>query len=144
MARVMAISTQIALLLLLSATASANGEDWKFLSSYPQHYLAHRLRPSDEVVVDGNLSDPCWRDLAEWHEAGFVDITHHSEASLNAVPSYQQASVAVLWDSDYLYVAARLKEPFVWGLVPNGHNGATVPYKDNDFEVFIDPSGTTQ
>ena len=60
------------------------------------------------------------------------------------MPLYQQASVAVLYDSKYLYVGATLKEPFTFANIPSSHNGDRVPYRDNDFEFFVDPSGSTE
>ena len=45
----------------------------------------------------------------------FVDITHHANTSLNIVPSYYQAQVALLYDNSYLYVASKLKDPYTAG-----------------------------
>eukprot|EP00658_Telonema_sp_P-2_P047685 TRINITY_DN36288_c0_g1_i2.p1 TRINITY_DN36288_c0_g1~~TRINITY_DN36288_c0_g1_i2.p1 ORF type:complete len:299 (-),score=39.37 TRINITY_DN36288_c0_g1_i2:174-1070(-) len=45
------------------------------------------------------------------------------------------------WDSSWLYVGAELRDRFVWANL-TGHN-LVAPYHDNDFEVFIDPSGSS-
>eukprot|EP00946_MAST-07B_sp_MAST-7B-sp1_P000146 g146.t1 len=130
-----------ALALGSEARESAVGDDgWKFLHAYPRHMLVHR----GKVSVDGMLDDEVWAK-AEWHSNEFVDITAHPLSPvLNSVPAFQQAEVAALWDDQYFYVGARLRDPIIYATVPVGHNGASVPYVDNDFEVFIDPSGTTQ
>lgn len=47
------------------------------------------------------------------------------------------------WDADYLYIGAQVLEPFIYADYSHGHN-TVAPYHDNDFEVFIDVSGTTQ
>ena len=44
----------------------------------------------------------------------------------------------MLWDDTYLYVGALLEEPHVWGTLTK-HD--SVIFKDNDFEIFIDPDG---
>jgi hypothetical protein len=44
----------------------------------------------------------------------------------------------MLWDDDALYIGARLEEPHVWATIEE-HDA--VIYQDNDFEVFLDPSG---
>ena len=44
--------------------------------------------------------------------------------------------VKMLWDDDYFYVAAKLVEPHVWATLTE-HD--SVIFRDNDFEVFIDP-----
>jgi hypothetical protein len=49
-----------------------------------------------------------------------------------------------VWTDDFLYIAARVYDPFVWGSVTGHNNGTGAPYVNNDFEVFIDPSGTNR
>ena len=131
----------VALALGSEARESAVGDDgWKFLHAYPRHMLVRR----GNVSVDGRLDDEAWAK-AEWHSNEFVDITAHPLSPvLDSVPSFQQAEVAAMWDDEYFCVGARLRDPIIYATVPAGHNGASVPYVDNDFEVFIDPSGTAQ
>jgi len=117
---------------------------WKMLQSYPRHYVARQLAAGKSLSVDGQLDDPAWQ-AASWSR-DFVDITRHSDdPDLNVVPDDFQTSVKMLWDKDFLYIGANLKDPFVYGTL-TGHNkgGMSVPYHNNDFEVFIDPSGTTE
>ena len=44
----------------------------------------------------------------------------------------------MLWDDEYFYVAAELVEPDVWATL-TAHD--SVIFHDNDFEVFLNPSG---
>ena len=44
----------------------------------------------------------------------------------------------MLWDDEYLYIAAELEEPHVWATLTE-HD--SVIFHDNDFEVFLNPSG---
>ena len=43
----------------------------------------------------------------------------------------------MLWDSQYLYIAADLKEPHLWATLLNHDD---IIFRDHDFEVFIDPN----
>lgn len=121
---------------LLSVT-----EDWRFLPSYPQHYVAQKLGVGEVISIDGKIDDAAW-GAVPWTEQPFVDITHHNDSALNTVPDMFQTRAKIRWDQNYVYIAAQLNEPFVFGKV-TGHN-IDVPYHDGDFEVFIDVSGTTQ
>jgi len=44
----------------------------------------------------------------------------------------------MLWDNDYFYVGANLVETHLWATL-TAHD--SVIFRDNDFEVFIDPNG---
>jgi hypothetical protein len=44
----------------------------------------------------------------------------------------------MLWDEQFFYVAAELEEPHVWATLTE-HD--SVIFRDNDFEVFLNPSG---
>ena len=112
---------------------------WKFAQYYPRHYVNLKLQSHEHIVVDGRLDDVAW-DAADWTE-DFVDITHHNDSALNAVPRAFQTRVKMRWDADYLYIGAELNEPFLFGNI-TGHN-LVAPYHDNDFEVFIDVSSST-
>ncbi len=111
---------------------------WKFFQYYPRHYITEKLGADERIVLDGQLNDAAW-DAAAWTE-DFVDITNHSDPALNFVPAAFQTRVKMRWDADYLYVGAELCEPFLFGNIV-GHN-LVAPYHDNDFEVFVDVSGT--
>jgi hypothetical protein len=44
----------------------------------------------------------------------------------------------MLWDDEFLYVAADMQEPHLWATL---HERDAVIYYDNDFEIFLDPDG---
>ena len=97
----------------------------------PRHYVCYRTpAPLD---IDGQLDEPAWL-AAEWSE-DFVDI----EGKDRPTPRWR-TRVKLLWDDTYLYIAALLEEPQLWATLLE-HDA--VIYRDNDFEVFIDPDGDT-
>ena len=108
------------LLLVLSATAQEP-------LSPPLQYLCHFTRTPPRI--DGELNDPAW-NAAPW-TTDFVDI----EGSTKPLPRYR-TRVKMLWDKQYLYIAAELKEPDVKATLTQ-HD--SVIFKDNDFEVFLKP-----
>lgn len=85
------------------------------------------------IQVDGRLDDPAWKK-ASW-TSDFVDI----EGSAKPRPRFRTRA-KMLWDDEYFYVAAELAEPDVWGTL-TAHD--SVIFRDNDFEVFLNPSGDT-
>lgn len=46
----------------------------------------------------------------------------------------------MMWDRQYLYIAAVMQEPHIWATLKD-HDA--IIFQDNDFEVFIDPDGDT-
>src|SRR5258707_11075522 len=109
------------LLLLIASVASAQ--------QAPERYTC--LRGSSPIRIDGRLDDAAWRK-APW-TAAFVDI----EGAAKPRPRFQ-TRVKMLWDDRFFYVAAELEEPHVWGTLTE-HD--SVIFRDNDFEVFLNPSG---
>src|SRR5579859_2810645 len=85
------------------------------------------------IRVDGKLDDEAWK-RAPWTD-WFVDIR---DASYSEPRFHTRAKM--LWDDDYLYVAAELEEPDVWATLTE-HD--SVIFRDNDFEVFLNPTGDT-
>ncbi|MDR3266408.1 MAG: carbohydrate-binding family 9-like protein [Tannerella sp.] len=81
-------------------------------------------------VIDGDIDEAAWKH-AVWTEE-FRDI----EGTHKALP-YYPTKAKMLWDTDYLYIAAELIDKHVWANL-TGHD--QIVYHDNDFEVFIDPS----
>jgi cellulose/xylan binding protein with CBM9 domain len=108
----------------MSATPPAPG-----VAFDPRGYVCYRA--SAPITVDGLLDEAAWRD-APWTEA-FVDIEG------DAKPKPRLATRAkLLWDDTYFYVGAQLDEPQLWATLTR-HD--SVIFRDNDFEVFIDPNG---
>ena len=99
------------------------------LTTEMKEYICRR--PGGEIVVDGRLDETDWR-LAEATDL-FIDI----EGLIRPRPRFK-TTVKMLWDDDYLYIAASMEEPHVWGTLQKRDS---VIFHDNDFEVFIDPDG---
>lgn len=81
--------------------------------------------------MSGSPDSRYW-EPAEWTQ-DFVDI----EGDAQPAPTYRTRA-KMLWDDDYLYIAAWMEEPHVWATLTE-HD--SVIFQDNDFEVFIDPDG---
>lgn len=97
----------------------------------PLHYTCNRA--ATPIVIDGNLDDAAWRN-ALWTD-DFVDI----QGTGHPTPRYRTRA-KMLWDDRYFYVAAELEETHVWATL-TGHD--SVIFRDNDFEVFLNPAGDT-
>jgi Carbohydrate family 9 binding domain-like len=95
----------------------------------PRQYTCHRA--TSPIHIDGRLDDSAWHN-ADWTD-DFVDI----QGAGHPQPRFR-TRVKMLWDDRYFYVAAELEEPHVWATL-TGHDA--VIFHDNDFEVFLDPSG---
>jgi hypothetical protein len=95
----------------------------------PAHYTCRRA--TSPIRIDGRLDDPAWAK-APWTPA-FVDI----EGASRPKPRFRTRA-KMLWDDDYLYIAAELQEPDVRATLTE-HD--SVIFHDNDFEVFLNPSG---
>lgn len=97
----------------------------------PRSYVCYKS--PDSLRVDGHLDEAGWQQ-APW-TSKFVDI----EGRTQPEPRYA-TQAKMLWDDEYLYIAARLQEPHVWGTLTKRD---TVMFYNNDFEVFLDPDGDT-
>ena len=93
----------------------------------PNHYIA--TKATNNIVIDGQANETDWQS-AEF-SAPFIDIEGVE------IPTYE-TKMKMLWDDDYLYVYAQLQEPHIWGDIKQRD---AVIFYNNDFEVFIDPSG---
>ena len=97
----------------------------------PRSYVCYKtVQP---VILDGKITERAWADVP-WTDS-FVDI----EGPLKPKP-YNDTKVKMLWDLDYFYFAVYMKEPHVWATLKDRD---AVIYKDNDFEIFLDPDGDT-
>jgi len=94
-----------------------------------RHYTCYRT--AGHISADGVLNEPDWA-RAEWSD-DFLDIT--GDPGLK--PSFQ-TRIKLLWDDEYLYVAAELQEPHIWATIQKKDE---VIFQDNDFEIFLDPDG---
>jgi hypothetical protein len=98
--------------------------------SYPQKSYDCTFTKTP-IKMDGKLDDPAWM-LARWSD-DFVDI----QGPELAAPRHR-TRMKMLWDDTYLYIAALMEEPHVWASLKNHDD---IVFRDNDFEVFIDPDG---
>ncbi len=97
--------------------------------SQPKTYLC--MQTAGEIAIDGHLDE--WQNTALSDD--FIDITGKQELN-----PHLKTNVRMMWDSNYLYVAAEMEEPHLWATITGKDE---VIYYDNDFEVFIDPDGDT-
>ncbi|WP_313790145.1 carbohydrate-binding family 9-like protein [Flagellimonas olearia] len=88
-------------------------------------------KTNEPMQIDGMAKEEVW-GKAQISE-NFIDIEGVK------TPTYQ-TNVRMLWDENYLYFYAELKEPHVWA---NLKQRDTVIFYNNDFEIFIDPDGDT-
>jgi len=103
----------------------------QLLDQFPKTYVAYRT--TGELTMDGRLDEDDWQN-AEWTD-NFVDI----EGDKRPAPLYR-TRVKMLWDDEYLYIAAELEEPHIWATYTERNS---VIFHENNFEVFIDPNGDT-
>jgi hypothetical protein len=95
----------------------------------PLRYTCRRA--ASPIRIDGRIDEPEWR-IAPWTPA-FVDI----EGAAKPRPRFRTRA-KMLWDDEFFYVAAQLDEPDIWATLTE-HD--SVIFHDNDFEVFLNPSG---
>lgn len=122
--------------IVAGCSGSAGGGEEGIVQRYsarlkdPRVYVCHHTKGS--IVMDGCLSEKDWQE-ARWSE-NFVDI------ATDKVPS-KNTRVKMLWDANYLYIGAKIEEDKI---VANLKQRDTIIWKENDFEVFIDPDGDGQ
>ncbi|WP_229238563.1 carbohydrate-binding family 9-like protein [Dyadobacter sp. Leaf189] len=97
----------------------------------PKSYDCYQ--PDKKIVIDGKLNEGSWKKAA-WTSL-FEDI----EGDKKPKP-LQQTRAKMLWDKDYLYIAAVIEEEHIWAYQ---NRKDQIVYLENDFEVFIDPDGDT-
>lgn len=100
-------------------------------SFQPRSYVCQRTNQG--ITIDGKLDDADWQGVP-WTDF-FVDI----EGDKKPKPEWN-TRVKMLWDDDFIYFGAELEEPHIWA---NILQRDAVIYHDNDFEIFIDPTGDT-
>ena len=98
----------------------------------PEARTYNAPKASGLILVDGILDEPDWQK-APLSEA-FADIRG---VDFEPKPT-MQTHMKMLWDEEYLYIAGIIEESNVTGSLTE-HDA--IIYKDNDFEIFIDPDG---
>jgi len=94
----------------------------------PESYVCYRS--TESIEINGILEKEPWQN-AKWTRP-FIDIEGDD---VRPSPRFE-TKAKILWDNDYLYVAAYLEEPDIWGTLTGRDS---VIYNDNDFEVFVKP-----
>lgn len=102
------------------------------LFSTPKNYTAYYT--TTDLKIDGNLDKPEW-NKAKWTDL-FVDIEGDKRPK---PPKGYETRVKMLWNENFLYVAAELHDPHVWATLTNRDE---IVFFDNDFEIFLNPSNT--
>ena len=124
----------LALVAFMPAAARAGErQEWRdrMMPIVPRGYLCHFT--ASPITIDGKLDETAWA-AAPWTD-DFQDI----QGAAKPRPRLRTRA-KLLWDDNYLYVAAELEEPHVWATLT--HHDAVI-FQDPDFEVFIDPDGDT-
>ena len=85
-----------------------------------------------EITIDGKLGEKTWE------HAGSIDAFKLR----NGDPAKLETQVWLLYDEEFLYVAARLEEPNPDGLRTKAHGDIPMTWNDDDFELFFDPGQT--
>ncbi len=125
----------IAVSFFLTVPAFADGgllQKYAQRLSMPRHYVCYRT--NEKIKIDGKLNEKSWAKAADTES--FVDISGEGFPT----PIYD-TKARMMWDDDYLYVSAVMEEP---NIVANLTQRDTIIYHDNDFEVFLDPTGDGQ
>ncbi len=111
------------------------GGDSTPLPNEPYYTIVPRMyccvKAGEKITVDGRMDETAWR-RADW-TANFVDI----EGATRPMPRYN-TRVKLLWDQTHFYFFAEMEEPHVWGTLTKRD---AVIFHDNDFEIFLSPSG---
>ncbi len=95
----------------------------------PKRYACYRIE--EGLHIDGHLDEEAW-EKAAWTDL-FADI----EGAKRPEP-YMGTQAKMLWDDQYLYIAAVLEEQDIWAYQTIKDQ---IVFHENDFEVFIDPDG---
>lgn len=110
---------------------NADAQDPASLEFFPETYVVQRA--NEAIKADGILNENSWQK-AEWTNS-FGDI----RGDKHPIPPHK-TRVKMLWDDNWFYIAAEMEEPHVWATITE-HDA--VIFRENDFEVFIDPDGDT-
>ena len=117
---------------LFSALVAIIGSATQGTSPAPLSYDCHYT--AAPIQIDGRLDEPAWGQ-APW-TSDFVDI----EGDGRPKPRFRTRA-KMLWDDQYLYIAAELEEPDVHAKLTE-HD--SVIFHDDDFEAFVKPLPMTE
>src|SRR5476651_530894 len=115
----------------LITLAQSPFKNFSNLFTIPKNYVVTYTKTPP--IIDGDINDPVWQQ-AKWTD-DFRDI----EGDLKPNPPLQ-TNVKMLWDDSCLYIAGRIHDPNVWA---NLKQHDEIVFRDNDFEVFLNPNNST-
>ena len=95
----------------------------------PKSYIAYHT--TENIKIDGSDADASWNKV-EWTDL-FIDIEGVKKPTYNT-------QVKMMWDDTYFYILAKMEEPHVWADIKDRD---AIVFYNNDFEVFVDPTGDT-
>ncbi|NOQ75545.1 MAG: family 10 glycosylhydrolase [Crocinitomix sp.] len=93
----------------------------------PKHYIVSKT--NTVCIIDGLANEKAWEAVP--FSDSFIDIEGIKKPKFDT-------RFKMMWSDNYLYVFAQLQEPHIWGDLTQRD---TVIFYNNDFEIFIDPSG---
>ncbi len=85
-------------------------------------------------VLDGRL------DKDFWQEIPFTEAFSDIEGAIRPIPRFRTRA-KLCWDKENLYIGAFLEGNEIWATIAQHDE---VIFRDNDFEIFIDPDSDTQ
>jgi hypothetical protein len=105
---------------------------------YPRQYVASKV--TSPFTIDGDIFK------SPWDKVPFSDVFDEIRGPEDAPPgtrptTLQSTKMKMVWDDNYLYVAAILESDFTTHANFTERN-SPIFQKDSDFEVFVDPHGT--
>jgi hypothetical protein len=96
----------------------------------PKQYIIAKTK--ELIKIDGLATESAWQHAP--FSDKFIDIEGVKK------PKFE-TRFKMLWDDQFLYVFAQMEEPHIWGDIIKRD---AVIFYNNDFEIFISPSGTTR
>ena len=99
------------------------------LATLPRTHTAYKTNFS--INIDGKVNESIW-EKANW-TSNFIDIEGVDD------PKYQ-TKIKMLWDEDFFYILADIKEPNIWADITERD---AIIFHNNNFEIFLDPNGNT-
>ncbi len=115
--------------LALQAQQQGLLQRYKAFLTPPKRYVCYRT--ATPITIDGKGNEQAWQ-LAKATD-DFEDISGEGHPK-----PYYPTYAKLLWDDKYLYVLGNITDA---DLAAQLMQRDTIVYHDNDFEVFIDPTG---
>lgn len=131
MKRIFAIAAFVATIFSVNAQESLK-QKYEHQMTTPRFYDC--FRTDSKIKIDGKLNEGDWGKAPA--SEPFVDISGY-----HMPKPVKETWVKMMWDKENLYIGAQLLED---NIVARLTQRDTIIYKDNDFEVFIDPDGDGQ